>query len=170
MRTIYKLGLFLLLFLSSTIKAEDLTGFWQVVDKKTSKPRSVIAVYPYKGNYYGRIIATYNQQGVMDDTIYHPKDKAPGVEGKPYYSGLDIVWTTSFDDDRYKGQVIDPKEGKVYKAELWKEGGNLILRGEVFIFGRNEVWPPFPESNFNKNFKKPDLSTFVPKIPKVTND
>ena len=158
------IGFFVFIIVSVNLLADDIVGFWETIDKRTKKPNSVIAVYPYQGKFYGRIIATYNKQGVMDDTIYHPKDRAPGIVGTPYYSGIDILWdVSSQENDEYKGHIIDPKEGKIYKAELWREGENLILRGEVFIFGRNELWPPFPESNFTEEFKKPDLSTFVPK-------
>ncbi len=147
----------------------SITGFWQTINKKTQKPGAIIAVYSYKGKYYGKIIGTHNEQGVLDDTIYHPISRAPGLEGRPFYSGLDIVWDASQDDGegRYKGYVVDPIKGKIYNAELWREKGNLILRGKLFIFGRNEVWPPFPDSGFNENFKKPDLATLIPKKPKL---
>jgi uncharacterized protein (DUF2147 family) len=170
-RKMTRLCVFLLFLCSfgSALAAEDITGFWTTINKRTGKPNSVIAVYPHEGKYYGRIIATYNEQGVMDDTMYKPKDRAPGIQGNPYYSGLDIVWVSPWHRDKYKGYVVDPMKGKTYTAKLWKENGNLILRGEVFIFGRNEVWPPFPEKDFNDTFKKPDLTTFVPVIPKTKN-
>ncbi|MBS0628238.1 MAG: DUF2147 domain-containing protein [Verrucomicrobia bacterium] len=157
------------LFFSSAI-ADDLTGFWTTLNNKTKKPSSVIAVYLYEGSYYGRIIGTYNSEGIIDDTIYDPKDKAPGIMGNPYYSGLDIVWTTKAGKNgKYKGYVVDPEKGKTYTAKLWKQGDNLILRGEVLIFGKNVTWPPFPETSFTENFTKPDLSTFVPTIPKTVH-
>lgn len=144
----------------------DITGFYQNINKETNRPNSVIAIYPYQGKYYGRIIATYNAQGVMEDTMYHPIDRATGVVGNPFYCGLDIVWTSTSDSRGYYiGNVIDPRDGKIYNAKLWKEKGNLILRGEVFVFGKNVVWPPFPEENFTAKFKKPDLTKFVPVIP-----
>lgn len=158
-----------LFFINSIIHADNVTGFWQTIDKKTNLPSSVIAVYPYQGKYYGRIIATYDKNGVIEETIYNPKRRAPGVVGNPFYCGLDIVWGAKANskESYFKGHVIDPKKGKVYDAKIWNSNGNLILRGEVFIFGKNVVWPPFPEDNFTKEFKKPDLSTFVPKIPQV---
>lgn len=157
----------LLLFFSE-INANDLTGFWMTLQEKTKQPSSVIAIYSYEGQYYGRIIATYNADGIMDDTIYNPKDKAPGILGNPYYSGLDIVWTTrEGKNNKYKGYVVDPTKGKTYSAQLWKKRENIILRGELFIFGKNVTWPPFPETSFTKDFPKPDLSTFIPTIPKT---
>lgn len=169
MRKIAFLSLLLALFFTIHSWANELTGFWQTMDKETNRPSSVIAVYTYQGKYYGRIIGTFNKDGELDDTIYNPQSRAPGLPGNPHYSGLDIVWNgTPASNGRYKGYVVDPRDGKVYDAELWTQNGNLILRGEVFIFGRNVVWPPFPEENFTKKFKKPDLKTFIPKIPTVS--
>lgn len=161
--------LLLLFLLNFNLNADEISGFWQTMNKKTDKPSSVIAVYSYQGKYYGRIIATYDDEGVIAETIYAPKTRAPGIQGEPYYCGLDIVWDAkpNSNNERYKGYVVDPRKGKVYNAELWNRDGDLILRGELFIFGKNVVWPPFDESNFTSTFKKPDLAAFVPNIPKV---
>lgn len=167
---IKKYCLFLFLFFVSIAQAaDDIAGFWQTLNKD-NKPSSVIAVYLYEGKYYGRIIGTYNKQGELDDTIYHPKSRAPGIVGNPYYAGLDIVWDAHpGNGNRFKGHVVDPRSGKIYNAELWKKKENLILRGELFIFGKNVTWPPFPESKFTADFKKPNTASFVPVIPKVAN-
>jgi uncharacterized protein (DUF2147 family) len=156
---------FLLLFCCS-LMADNIGGFWQTIDQKTNKPSSVVAIYPYQGKYYGRIIGSYNDKGEIDDSIYAPKGRATGIPGNPYYSGFDFVYNATYEGaGRFSGYVVDPRDGKIYDAELWRSGANLILRGELFMFGRNEVWPPFPDSGFNDKFKKPDLSTFVPVIP-----
>jgi uncharacterized protein (DUF2147 family) len=145
------------------IFAEDVRGFWQTVDKKTKLPTSVIAVYPYKGKYYGRIIATYNKSGGIEETVEHPQSRAPGVVGNPYYCGLDFIWGCAPDGKGlYKGSVLDPRDGSKYRAKLWRERGNLILRGELLMFGRNEVLFRFPTEKFNEYFVQPDLSAFVP--------
>ena len=161
--------IFLLLtcFCGNLSADQDITGFWCTIDKKTKKTSSVIAVYPYEGKYYGRIIATCNKEGIVEETMYHPESRAPGIQGDPYYCGLDIVWDARPDSnhEKYKGHIVDPREGKTYNAKLWRDGKNLILRGELFIFGKNITWPPFNEENFTADFKKPDISTFVPNIP-----
>lgn len=161
---------FMLLFCSSLLAQEEVLGFWETVDDKTGKPSSVVAVYGYQGKVYVRNIGSFNAKGEIDDSIYNPQGRAPGLVGKPYYSGLDFVWNMTYEGaGRFTGYVVDPRDGKIYNAELWRKGPNLILRGELFTFGENKVWPPFPEDKFNDKFKKPDVSTFVPVIPQPLN-
>ena len=155
----------IVMFVSSLI-AQDIAGFWQTIDQTTHKPSSVVAVYAYEDKYYARILASFNDKGEINDSIYKPDGRAPGLEGKPYYSGLDFVWNVTYEGaGKFSGYVVDPRNGKVYDAELWRSGPDLILRGEMFVFGQNQTWPPFPESGFNASFPKPDVSTFVPVIP-----
>ncbi|SRR5581483_5454251 len=155
-------------FIAALAADDNIIGFWQSMDKKTKKPSSVIAFYKYDGKIYGKIIGTYNAQGVIDDSIYHPEKRAPGVPEHPYYCGLDIVWDAVYNsrDEKYNGNVLDPRKGKVYDADIWRDGNTLILRGKLFVFGKNVKFPAFPEENFNKDFKKPDLSKLVPNVPK----
>lgn len=157
------------LILCIQIMAQDITGFWTTVNEKTKKPESIIAIYEYKGKYYGRIIGTYDlNTGKIGDTIYNPVERAPGVVGQPFYSGLDIIYNLmKGKDNHYNGRIIDPQEGKSYRAEIWSENGNLMVQGKLFFFWRTQTWPPFPDKDFNKDFPKPDVSKFVPKIPKL---
>lgn len=157
----------LLIFCASLSASGDIAGFWKSVDDKTGRARCMVAVYEYEDKYYGRIIGTYNEEGVLDATIYHPKGRAPGIKGNPYYCGMDIIWNLRKRDTRFKGKIVDPEHGKVYDAELWNRQGDLIVRGQLLIFGRNQTWLPVPNSVFNKKFPKPDVSKFVPIIPQT---
>jgi uncharacterized protein (DUF2147 family) len=120
--------LFLLILPCLTFSAEDVKGFWKTINEE-GKAQCILAVYEYEGTYYGRIIGTFNDEGIMDDDIYHPVKRAPGVPGQPYYSGLDIIWNLHDDGSKFKGKIMDPEKGKVYNCELWIEGKNLIVRG-----------------------------------------
>lgn len=160
-----------LLLCSFPLVAQDIVGFWKSVDEDTHKAQSIVAIYPYQGKYYGRIVATFGNDGKVGETYLAPKERAPGVEGNPYYAGMDIIWDIKKKDDMYTdGKIIDPEKGKIYDAELWIEGNNLIVRGEIAIFGRNQTWPPAQESDFPPGFKKPDLSKLVPIIPEVEKE
>ena len=156
----------LFIFVSFSIfSAEGIDGFWKTVDDKTGNVQSIIAIYEYEGLHYGRIIGSFNDEGKMDDSIYKPVKRAPGLPGHPFYSGLDIIWYLREGGYKFKGSILDPRKGDVYKAELWLANNNLVVRGKLFIFGRSQMWLPAEESDFPKGFKMPDLKKFVPSIP-----
>jgi uncharacterized protein (DUF2147 family) len=153
----------LFLWTSNIAMTEEINGFWQTIDEETKQPTSVIAIYSYEGNCYGRIIGIYDKEGRMSDSIYHPKKKATAMIGEPFYCGLDIVIEARpKKDGTWRGQVLDPRNGNMYRAELRKKGNALVLRGKYLVFGKNISWLPFPDSSFTLSFLKPDLSTFVP--------
>ncbi len=150
------------------LAAQDVTGFWKTVDEKTGSVESIVAIYEYQGQYYGRIVATYDENGNIKDTIYSPGERAPGVKGNPYYAGLDIIRGLKNTGARYTdGEIMDPEKGRIYGAELWVDYGNLIVRGKLLFFGRNQTWPPAQDSDFPAGFKKPDLTQIVPVIYQV---
>ena len=103
----------------------------------------------------------------MQDDIYHPKEKAPGVPGNPPYCGLDLIWNLENSGVVYKGKILDPQKGNVYNSEVWVEAGNLIVRGKLLFFGRSVTWFPVTKADFPANFKMPDTAKFVPVIPQL---
>lgn len=155
------------LLISCAYSAEDITGFWVTINENTNKPESLVAIYPYKGQYYGRIVATFTPTGGLKDTMSHQTERAPGVVGNPYYVGLDFIYGLIDDGRRFKGKIMDPQRGKVYDAELWRQNGSLIVRGKLLGFGRNQTWIAFQEDKFDNKLKKPDVSKFVPVIPRT---
>lgn len=158
----------LLMTICSGLFGDDVTGFWKTINDQTGKPESIMAIYPYQGKYYGRLVATYDNDGKITDTIDNPIDRAPGVEGEPYYSGLDIMWDLKEKDGKYvDGKIMDPEKGRIYDAEMWIKDGVLVVRGKIWFFGANQEWPRVVDSDFSGNFHKPDLTKFVPVIPKV---
>jgi uncharacterized protein (DUF2147 family) len=162
-RFLFLLSLF---FSRALIATDDITGFWKTVNEK-GESQCIIAVYEYDDVCYGRIVGTFGDNGVINDSIYHPTKRAPGVVGEPFYSGLDIIWGLVDVGVKYKGKILDPEKGNVYNSELWPDDGNLIVRGKYLMFGRSYTWLPATESDFSEKFKKPDLTAFVPKIPEV---
>ncbi len=149
--------------------AGDISGFWKILDEKSGRQRCMVAIYPYNGRYYGRIVASFNQStGQLLETIYAPRDRAPGVRGKPFYCGLDFIWNVQRAGNKFgNGKILDPEHGDVYNVELWTKGNNLVVRGKLLMFGRNMTWVPASESDFAQGFAKPDITKFVPQIPKV---
>lgn len=165
----YVLHFMCFLFIATSLHAgENIEGFWKTINEKTGKAESIIAIYPYNGLWYGRIIASYGPQGEIDDTIAQPKDRAPGVKGHPYYSGLDIIWNLQKQGTKFvNGKILDPQKGKIYDSELWNQNGDLIVRGKILFFGRNQTWIAASQQDFPHGFELPDLTQMVPTIPQV---
>ena len=151
----------------NSLIAGDIDGFWKNVNEKTGRPGIIVSIYEYEGKRYGRILGSYDSDGAIDDTIYAASSRARGVKGNPFYSGLDFIWNLSKKGARYKGKIMDPRKGKTYDVELWTQNGQLVVRGEILFFGRNEYWNPAKESDFSATFQKPDVNTFVPVIPEA---
>jgi len=159
---------FFLSIAANLVSEDSIIGFWKTVDDKTGKPRSLVAVYEYKGKYFGRLIATYKPNGAFHDSIYSPEERASGVVGEPYYSGLDFIYDLEKEGTRYtNGYILDPEEGRLYEAEVWREKNNLIVRGEILFFGKNQTWPIAVATDFPPGFVKPDLASLVPVIPQA---
>lgn len=151
---------------SDSLQEGGIIGFWKTIDEKTGKPQSVVAIYPYNGKYFGRLIVTFDRQGEIEDTIYSATERAPGVVGNPFYAGLDIIWDLKPQGEKFvDGEILDPEHGRVYGAEIWRKDHNLIVRGKVLFLGRNQTWQPAEDSDFPEPFKKPDLYALVPQIP-----
>lgn len=154
----------------SLLANDSIEGYWVIRDEDTSAPQTVVAVYEHDSRYYGRIMVTFDN-GKLQDSIATPKVKAPGVVGEPYYAGMDIVWDLVKKGEKYvDGNIIDPQQGIIYDAKMWREGENLVLRGEVLFFGKNMIWFPATENLFPPGFQKPELSTLVPRIPQSIHD
>jgi uncharacterized protein (DUF2147 family) len=156
-----------LMMYCSTLISQEINGFWKRLNEKTGNTQCVVAVYKYQGKYYGRIVSTYDKNGKLEATIDAPKTRAPGIVGKPFYCGMDLIWNLESIGSKYQGKIVDPQKGKVYNAKLWVEGGKLVVRGELLFFGRNELWHPVSQADFSAGFKQPDPATFIPNIPQV---
>jgi uncharacterized protein (DUF2147 family) len=152
---------------------EGITGLWYSTDEKSSQIRCLVAIYPYQGSFYGRMLVTYDDNGNVTDTILEQKDKAPGIVGNPPYCGLDFIYnvkeeeTDNDGNPKYKGKIVDPEKGKEYNVELWRDGEDLIVRGELWIFGKNIRWLPAPKKALPKGFSYSQIKKFTPKIPET---
>jgi uncharacterized protein (DUF2147 family) len=152
------------------ISQDSIVGLWKSTDQNSDKPRALVAIYQYHDQYFGRMLATYDDNGNIKDSILEKKDKAPGVVGNPPYCGMDFIYNVEKEDDnddKYKGKIIDPEKGNEYTAELWREGEDLIVRGELWIFGKNITWYKATKQDLPKGFSMSQIKSFVPVIPQT---
>src|ERR1700733_3680952 len=109
---------------TSSGESQDITGLWKSRDQHSDKPRALVAIYKYQDKYFGRMLATYDEEEKIKDTILEKKEKATGVVGNPPYCGMDFVYNVKKEEnskeeqDKYKGKILDPEKGKVYDAEF----------------------------------------------------
>jgi len=126
-----KLCLFLMItFLSLSAFANEVTGFWTTIDDETKKAKSVVEIYEKEGKIFGKVVE-----------IFGDKEAKAAILGSPKILGLEIIKNMVKKGSKYKnGTILDPKKGKTYSCELWREGDNLIVRGKIAFLGRNQTW------------------------------
>lgn len=130
--------LFLCLLLNAFIvNSQSVFGKWRTVDDDTGKEKSVVEIYEKNWKVFGKIIE-----------IFDPKNRdlpCKFCEGDDYNKpilGLDIIKNMEKEGDAYKeGTIIDPQDGKVYKARLKLDDKNILqVRGYIAFFYATQYW------------------------------
>ncbi|WNY67100.1 DUF2147 domain-containing protein [Borreliella lusitaniae] len=121
----------------------EVLGYWVGYDDVTNIKNSIIYVYKYNEEVYGRIL-TVIKDGKNYSTQNPSGDTVVGFENLAI-EGLDFMWGLKYSASSKKwdgGKIIDPKNGKIYNSEISFDSktGNLITRGKVWIFGRSKIW------------------------------
>ena len=121
------------------LAAESLVGKWSTIDEKSGKVTSDVELYEQGGKLFGKITGLPEP----NDAKGKPKTctECTGADkGKPIV-GLVIIKDLSLKGDRYKdGTLLDPDDGKIYKGEIWIEGGKVKVRGYIGFFFRTQTW------------------------------
>ena len=120
--------------------AADLpVGKWNTIDDKTGKVKSEVQLYDQGGKLYGKITGLPEP----NDAQGKPKvcTKCEGADKNQPIVGLVIIKDLAADGERFKGgTILDPEDGKVYKAEVWTEGDKLKVRGYLGPFYKTQTW------------------------------
>lgn len=120
---------------------DSVTGKWKTIDDETGKPKSIVEIFKDGDEVKGRILELINPP--EPDPVC--KDCSGDKKDKPI-KGLEFLWGLKESDkgEWSGGQILDPKNGKVYKARLrLKEDGNkLEVRGFIgfSLLGRSQTW------------------------------
>ena len=114
-------------------------GLWRNIDDETKQSKALIRIVEQGGALVGRIerILTQQADAVCDKCTDDRK-------GKPV-QGMTILTGLKKDGDEWTGgEILDPNNGKVYKAKarLADGGRKLDVRGFVGIalVGRTQTW------------------------------
>ena len=167
--TFLGVALYALLAVIPAFAAEDVRGLWKIIDEKTNNARGYVVLYLYEGRLYGRMVATIDDKtGYIRDTLEKKSDKAEKLAGAPFYAGLDFVYRLEDKGKEWRGRIMDPESGEEYECRLWKEGENLIVRGQLKglgFLGRNQTWVRADAAELG-DFVLPDPGAFSPVIPR----
>lgn len=125
---------------SAPARAHDTpVGLWRNIDDETKQPKALIRIVEQGGQLIGRI------EKVLTGQAEALCEKCPDErKGKPV-QGLTILTGLKKDGDEWTGgEILDPNNGKVYKAKvrLADAGRKLDVRGFVGIaaMGRTQTW------------------------------
>ncbi len=134
------------LFAETAPVESKVTGQWRTIDDETSKPKSIVELYEVDNKLYGKILQVFyapeeKQHTTCEKCSGDKKDKP--IVGMEFLIGLKKNSDTKWAD----GDILDPKNGKVYscKIELIENGQKLKVRGFIgfSLLGRTQVWERF---------------------------
>ena len=119
-------------------------GLWKTIDDKTKKERTLIRIVDTGGTLSGKIEKRLDPDAKAGDVCDKCADdrKDQPLQGLQLIRGITKNANT---ENRWDGgTVIDPEEGKVYKARMTPiEGGKkLELRAYIGVpmIGRTQTW------------------------------
>ena len=128
--------------LAPAFSADTPVGLWKNIDDETGKPKALIRITENAGAFQGQIEKLYREP----NEDQNPKcDKCEGARKDQPIVGMVILSGLKKDGEEFNGgEIIDPKNGKVYKAKmhLTDTGKKLNVRGYVGMpmLGRSQVW------------------------------
>ena len=115
-------------------------GTWRTFDDADGKESGAVTIFESGGALYGSV-AAINDPAKADATCVDCTDDR---KGKPVM-GLQIMRGLKPDGNEWDGgEILDPKNGKVYRCSLRLEDGGqkLLVRGYIGIslLGRTQTW------------------------------
>ena len=115
-------------------------GLWKTIDDKDGSAKSEIRIVENGGVVSGRVEKIL-EKGKQDDKCVECSDerKDQPIQGMEILRGLK---KTEGSDVWEGGKVLDPNNGKIYRATVTPiEGGaKLQMRGYIGFFYRTQTW------------------------------
>lgn len=123
-----------------SLPAPGVAGLWSTIDDKTHEPRGVVRIYEDHGEYFGRIVSSFDPREAHETCT-----ACPGAMRNKPVIGLVILRDMKENGKDYSGgTIVDPDTGETYKCKMTLEdnGRKLLVRGYIgfALFGRSQVW------------------------------
>ena len=131
--------LYVLLILGTPASAESLIeGYWKSIDEQTSKASGYWKLEVKDNRLLGYLVNYPDMK--PDNTCIVCTGKLKEFYEKPIQGTAWINLRKNKDGVWKDGYIIDSGEGKKYKAQIWVEDGNLMMRGYIGFFYRTQTW------------------------------
>jgi hypothetical protein len=127
-------------------------GLWQGVDKDTKQPNGWFLIADHNGVFDGIIARMFLKPGEDPNATC---DQCKDDRKDHTWLGLEIIRGMKPEgEDKYGGgTILDPRDGKTYKAtmKVSPDGQTLIMRGYIGfeLLGQNQYWTRLPDSAYS---------------------
>ena len=127
---------------SALAQAPSAVGRWTTIDDETKKPKSVITIYEEGGKLFGKIEKLFREPNEEQNPLC---DKCEGTLKNQPITGMVILRDLKKDGEEWTGgTILDPANGKTYKAKIAVQDGGkkLKVRGYIgmALLGRTQYW------------------------------
>ncbi len=127
-------------------------GLWQAVDNDTKEPTGWFLISEHDGVYTGIIAKMFFKPGENPNVVC---DQCKDDRHNHPWLGIELIRGMRQEgEDKYGGgTILDPRDGKIYKATMrvTPDGQTLVVRGYIGfeMLGQNQYWTRLPDSAYS---------------------